>query len=225
MLELLWRAHELGFGRAAEMATVTLEAMASGGIYDHLGGGFARYSVDRHWLVPHFEKMAYDQAMLGRCYLHAWQVTGDARWRQVLDETLGHVLGVLCDPAGGIRSSEDADSEGEEGRFYLWTRGQFDDVLGPERGATAADWYGVTAGGHLAGGRSVLHRPVRGDLIRPAEVDRARAELARARAARVRPAMDDKVLTEWNAMTCSLLAEASAASGDRAWRRGGGRAR
>jgi uncharacterized protein YyaL (SSP411 family) len=218
MLELLWRAHDLGYPNAAPMAAATLEAMASGGIYDHLGGGFARYSVDRQWLVPHFEKMAYDQAMLSRCYLHAWQVTGDVRWRQVLEETLGYVLGVLRDPCGGIRSSEDADSEGEEGRFYLWTPSQLTAVLGPEHAAAAAKWYGVTAEGNFGAGRSVLHRPVRGDLMRSAEVESWRAALERARSARVRPAMDDKVLTEWNAMTCSALAEAAAATGNETWR-------
>ncbi len=218
MLELLWRAHDLGYPNAARMAAATLEAMASGGIYDHLGGGFARYSVDRQWLVPHFEKMAYDQAMLSRCYLHAWQVTGDVRWQQVLEETLGYVLGVLRDPSGGIRSSEDADSEGEEGRFYLWTPRQLTAVLGPEHAAAAARWYGVTAEGNFGTGRSVLHRPVRGDLMRPAEVERWRAALEGARSARVRPAMDDKVLTEWNAMTCSALAEAAAATGNETWR-------
>jgi uncharacterized protein YyaL (SSP411 family) len=218
MLELLWRAHDLGYPNAAPMAAATLEEMASGGIYDHLGGGFARYSVDRQWLVPHFEKMAYDQAMLSRCYLHAWQVTGDVRWRQVLEETLDYVLGVLRDPCGGIRSSEDADSEGEEGRFYLWTPSQLTAVLGPEHGAAAAKWYGVTAEGNFGAGRSVLHRPVRGDLMRSAEVESWRAALERARSARVRPAMDDKVLTEWNAMTCSALAEAAAATGNETWR-------
>src|SRR5690606_8631004 len=99
----------------------TLDAMASGGIYDHLGGGFARYSVDRAWLVPHFEKMLYDQALLARAYLHAWQVTGLDRYRQVLDETIGYVLRDLRHPEGGLYSAEDADSEGEEGRFYVWT--------------------------------------------------------------------------------------------------------
>jgi len=218
MLELLWRADELGLPRAAEMAALTLEAMASGGIYDHLGGGFARYSTDRRWLVPHFEKMAYDQAALSRCYLHAWQITGDARWRQVLDETLGYVLGILRGPSGGIRSSEDADSEGAEGRFYLWTPDELAAVLGAARGAVAAEWFGVTATGNFEDGRSVLHRPVRGDIVRPPEVERVRAELCGARAGRVRPAMDDKVLTEWNAMTCSVLAEAAAATGDATWR-------
>ncbi len=218
MLELLLRAHELGRPGALAMATATLEAMASGGIYDQLGGGFARYSVDRRWLVPHFEKMAYDQAALSRCYLHAWQLTGDVRWRQVVDETLGYLLVVLRDPAGGVRSSEDADSEGEEGRFYLWTPGELTAALGAERGRVAAEWFGVTDEGNFDGGRSVLSRPVRGDIVRSRAVESCRADLYRAQAARVRPALDEKVLTEWNAMTCSVLAEAAAATGNGKWR-------
>ena len=162
------------------MVTGTLEAMASGGIYDHLGGGFARYSVDERWAVPHFEKMLYDQALLTRVYLHAWQLTGDERWRQVVRETVGYVLGDLRDPGGGLYSAEDADSEGVEGRFYVWDRDELDEVLGPELGAEAASWYGVTPGGNFEG-HNVLHLPERGRLARPAAIERARAELHAAR--------------------------------------------
>ena len=147
MLELLLRAHELGRPGALRDGDGDARGDGSGGIYDQLGGGFARYSVDRRWLVPHFEKMAYDQAALSRCYLHAWQLTGDVRWRQVVDETLGYLLAVLRDPAGGVRSSEDADSEGEEGRFYLWTPGEVEhtlDVAGFDGDVAAViAWYGL----------------------------------------------------------------------------------
>ncbi|HUZ21010.1 MAG TPA: thioredoxin domain-containing protein [Acidimicrobiales bacterium] len=222
MLELLLCAEVGGLGgpagaRPLDMVTATLAAMAAGGIYDHLGGGFARYSVDRVWLVPHFEKMLYDQASLARVYLHAFQLTGDARWAQVLDETLGYVLRDLADPGGAIRSSEDADSEGEEGRFYTWTPAELEAVLGPERARLAADWYGVSAGGNFEG-RSILHRPGSADLLRPPAVEACRAALFEARSSRVRPGVDDKVLTEWNAMTCSVLAEAGAATGRADWR-------
>ena len=198
------------------MVELTLEAMASGGIYDHLGGGFARYSVDQHWSVPHFEKMLYDQALIARVYLHAWQLNGDARLLQVLDETLSYVLRELRDPGGGLYSAEDADSEGEEGLYYLWSPEEFSSVLGPTAAAPAAEWYGLSAQGNFEG-RTVLHRARRGDIVRPPEIEQARARLLKERCRRVRPGLDDKVITEWNAMMCSTLAEAAAATGRRDW--------
>ena len=196
-----------------EMAVTTLDAMASGGMYDHVGGGFARYSVDNFWMVPHFEKMLYDQAGLVRAYLHAWQVTGEPRFRQVVEETVGYVLRDLRSPEGGLYSAEDADSEGEEGRFYVWDHAEVLEVGGPD----AAAWYGVTAAGNFEGA-NILHRPVRGDLLRPPEVEAARQRLFEVREGRVRPGLDDKVLTEWNAMFVSALAEAAAALGRDDWR-------
>ncbi|HET6793192.1 MAG TPA: thioredoxin domain-containing protein [Acidimicrobiales bacterium] len=217
MIEFLLRAHRHnGDPSTLAMVTTTLDAMASGGMYDHLGGGFARYSVDEVWLVPHFEKMLYDQAGLARVYLHAWQVTGERRWLQVVDETLAYVLRDLRHPDGGLYSAEDADSEGEEGLFYLWTPAQLEEVLGPELAAEATRWWGVTAAGNFEG-RNILHRPVRGDLLRPPPVEEARRRLFEARTARVRPGLDDKVLTEWNAMACAALAEAGAAAGRPDW--------
>ncbi|HEY8094312.1 MAG TPA: thioredoxin domain-containing protein [Acidimicrobiales bacterium] len=216
-LELLLRATQAGAGEPAlTVVTTTLDAMASGGIYDHLGGGFARYSVDQQWLVPHFEKMLYDQALLTQLYLHAWQVTGEDRYRQVVEETIGYVLADLCHPDGGFYSSEDADSEGVEGRFYVWTPEQITEVLGAELGREAMDWYGVTEAGNFEG-HSILTRPVRGDLVRPAEVEEARARLLEARSTRIRPGLDDKVLTEWNALMLAALAEAGAAMARTDW--------
>jgi uncharacterized protein YyaL (SSP411 family) len=195
-----------------EMVTTTLDAMASGGMYDHVGGGFHRYSVDAFWMVPHFEKMLYDQAQLVRAYLHGWQVTGRNAWLQVVSETIGYVLRDLRDDAGGFYSAEDADSEGEEGRFYVWRIEELLDVAGD----AAAAWYGATKSGNFEG-RNILHRPVRGDLVRPPEVESARRRLFDAREQRVRPGLDDKVLTEWNALMISALAEAGAAAGRSEW--------
>jgi uncharacterized protein YyaL (SSP411 family) len=209
-----------GGADARPIVGTTLDAMASGGIYDHLGGGFARYSVDAAWLVPHFEKMLYDQALLARTYLHAWQVTGLDRYRQVLDETVGYVLRDLRHPAGGFYSAEDADSEGEEGRFYLWTPDQV--VAALDGDTDLADevmgFYGVTPGGNFEG-RTILNRMAhRGRLDRPAAIEEARGRLLDARARRVRPGLDDKVLTEWNALMLATLAEAAAATGRDDWR-------
>jgi len=216
-LELVLRAfHDHGGEGARTIVTTTLDAMASGGIYDHLGGGFARYSVDAFWMVPHFEKMLYDQALLARLYLHAWQVLGEDRYRQVVDETLGYVLRDLRQPEGGFSSAEDADSEGEEGRFYVWRPEQLDAALGPDLAATAAAWYGVTRSGNFEGS-NILHRPVRGDLRRPPEVEEARRRLFEARTQRVRPGLDDKVLTEWNGLMIATLAEAASATDTQAW--------
>ena len=197
------------------MVTITLDAMAAGGIYDHLGGGFARYSVDGAWQVPHFEKMLYDEALLARSYLHAWQVTGEARYLQVLSETIDYVRRDLRHPDGGFYSSEDADSEGVEGKFYVWTPDELESLLGDDA-AEAIEWWGVTKAGNFEGA-NILHRPVRGSLERPEAVERARQVLFDAREKRVRPGLDDKVLTEWNALFLASLAEAAAATGRADW--------
>ncbi|HEX6596496.1 MAG TPA: thioredoxin domain-containing protein [Acidimicrobiales bacterium] len=213
LLELLLRVH----ARTQESAplalvTTTLDAMASGGIYDHVGGGFHRYSVDREWLVPHFEKMLYDQALLARVYLHAWQVTGEQRHLQVASETIDYVRRDLRHPEGGFYSSEDADSEGVEGKFYVWSRAEVQELGGD----AAVDWYGVTPAGNFEGA-NILIRPVRGDLVRPPEVEAARQALFERRETRVRPGLDDKVLTEWNGLFLATLAEAAAATGRSDW--------
>ena len=205
--------------RAVEVATTTLDAMASGGMHDHLGGGFARYSVDPWWLVPHFEKMLYDNALLARAYLHGWRVLGHQRWRQVVTEAIGYVLRDLRHPDGGFFSAEDADSEGAEGTFYVWTPDQVRAAcadLDPGDVDAAIGWYGVTDGGNFEGA-NILHRPVRGDLERPDAVERARAAMFTAREQRVRPGLDDKVLTEWNGLMLATLAEAAMALGREDW--------
>ncbi|MBV9951076.1 MAG: thioredoxin domain-containing protein [Acidimicrobiia bacterium] len=216
-LDLLLRAHvRTGREDALRAVDTSLDAMAAGGIYDHLGGGFARYSVDAVWLVPHFEKMLYDQALLTRVYLHAWQITGADRHRQVLDETIGYVLRDLRHERGGFFSAEDADSEGEEGRFYLWTPEQFREVLG-DRADAAAAWWGLGPKPNFEG-RTILNRMHgRGELARPPEIEAARQELLAARSTRVRPGLDDKVLTEWNALMIASVAEAAAATGNADW--------
>src|SRR2546422_1973846 len=161
--------------RALEMATTTLDAMAAGGMYDQLGGGFHRYSVDAVWLVPHFEKMLYDQASLTRAYLHAYLVTGEPRYRRIVEETIDYVLRDLRHPEGGFYSAEDADSEGEEGRFYVWSRAEVAEVVGPEDVDEVARYWGITEGGNFEG-HNILHVPERGSE-RPEAVERARAKL------------------------------------------------
>jgi uncharacterized protein YyaL (SSP411 family) len=215
--ELLLSAHaRTGNPEAGRCLTTSLDAMAAGGIYDHLGGGFARYSVDPVWLVPHFEKMLYDQALLARLYLHAWLVTGRPGYRQVLDETIAYVLRDLRHPDGGFYSAEDADSEGEEGKFYLWTADEVRAVLGDDA-AGALAWWGVTEEGNFEG-RTILNRMhARGELERPPAIEDARRRLFAARERRVRPGLDDKVLTEWNGLMLATLAESAAATGNQEW--------
>jgi uncharacterized protein YyaL (SSP411 family) len=215
-IELLLRASAGGDRpQLLELAVTTLDAMASGGIYDHLGGGFARYSVDNHWLVPHFEKMLYNQALLGRCYLHAWQITGEPRFLQVLDETITYVLRDLRHADGGFYSAEDADSEGVEGKFYVWALDEVTALLGDDARAAVEHW-GVTAAGNFEGA-NILHLPERGALARDSRLEHARRMLFEARETRVRPGLDDKVLTEWNALFLATLAEAAAATGTQEW--------
>jgi uncharacterized protein YyaL (SSP411 family) len=205
-----WRSGE---PIALEALCRTLDAMSSGGIYDHLGGGFARYSTDRYWLVPHFEKMLYDNALLVRAYARAWQLTAAPRYRQVVEETVGYLLSPpLRLPAGAWASAEDADSEGEEGRFYVWSKSEIDQVAG----AAAAAWYGATAAGNWEG-NNILWRQELGDPLRPPEIEHARRSLLERRAGRPRPGLDGKVLTEWNAMAVSALAYAGRALDQPSW--------
>jgi uncharacterized protein len=198
--------------RAREIVTVSLDAMASGGMYDHIGGGFARYSVDRQWLVPHFEKMLYDQALLVRVYTHAASALDEPRWQQVVTETVEYVLRDLRQPGGGISSAEDADSpgpdgHGHEGLFHTWTVDEVRAVLDSDADA-ALEFYGIRPEGNFEG-RSIPNRlHVRGQFVRPPEIEAARRRLFAAREQRPRPGLDGKVLTEWNALWVAALTEA-----------------
>jgi|SRR5881394_35084 len=189
----------------------TLDAMMAGGIYDQLGGGFSRYSVDASWLVPHFEKMLYDNALLARTYLHGWQALGHERYRRICEETLDWALREMRGPERGFYSALDADSEGEEGRFYVWTPAEMRVVLGEDADAIAA-FYGVSEAGNFEG-RSVLHLAGGVAAPEPEGLGDARRALFKARTKRVRPGLDDKRLTSWNALMISALAETGAATG------------
>jgi uncharacterized protein YyaL (SSP411 family) len=205
-----------GSRKDQQMALRTLDAMWEGGMYDHLGGGFARYSVDGQWLVPHFEKMLYDNAQLVCCYLAAFQATGEARYAQVARETLDYLLRDLRDSEGGFHSSEDADSEGEEGRFYVFTPLDVREALGEADGERFCEAFGITSGGTFEGGRSVVHRfscPAGARL--PEDEDRALREKLRIwRDRRIRPGKDDKVLAAWNGLALSALARGFQVLGD-----------
>jgi uncharacterized protein YyaL (SSP411 family) len=189
-----------------QMSLYTLRAMASGGMYDQVGGGFARYSVDTTWTVPHFEKMLYDNALLARAYLHGWQVSGDALLRRTAQETLDWALREMRAPEGGFFSALDADSEGVEGRFYVWSLDELLDVLGDDAPAAIA-WFGATRHGNFEGANVLESRGPEP----PSEVrERIRARLLEVREQRVRPGLDDKRLASWNALMIGALAEAGA---------------
>ena len=219
VLELLLRHWKrTGSAEALEMATLTLRRMAEGGMYDHVGGGFARYSTDAQWLVPHFEKMLYDNALLARVYLHAWQAGGDPEHRRVVEETLGWVMREMTSSEGGFYSALDADSEGEEGKFYLWKADEVDALLGEEDGPLFRRYYDVSDAGNFEG-KNILHTAHTLDVVAAAEgvsperlrevVDHGRRVLYDARAKRIWPGLDDKVLTSWNAMMLHAFAEAA----------------
>ena len=203
------------------MATLTLDAMAAGGIYDHLAGGFARYSVDARWRVPHFEKMLTDQALLVRCYLHAWQLTGRDDYAQVVTETLDWLLDELALEAGGLASSIDADAAGVEGSHAVFRPDEVAAALEGVPGALSAEeacaFYLITPEGTFEEGSSVLARPLGAGLRRSEGAEETRRALLEARRRRPAPAIDDKVLVEWNAMAAAALAEAAAAMGVERW--------
>jgi hypothetical protein len=192
-------------GRALAMVTGTAHAMARGGMYDQLGGGFARYSVDADWVVPHFEKMLYDNALLARVYAHLWRRTGDPLARRVARETCTWMIRELRTPEGGFASALDADSEGEEGLFYTWTPAELTAELGAAEGRYAAETFGVTLAGSFEHGRSVLQ--LRADPAEPDRFAAIRDALLAARERRVRPGRDDKVVAAWNGLAIAALAE------------------
>jgi uncharacterized protein len=216
-LKVLLRQHaRTGDAHALHMVRHTLDKMARGGIYDHLGGGFARYSTDARWLVPHFEKMLYDNALLASVSIEAYQATRDPAFARVARETMDYVLGRMTDPEGGFYSTEDADSEGVEGKYYVWTLAEISEVLGPDRARTFAYVYDVTEMGNwehknilnlpktIAQTSKLLGRPE--DELRE-ELDEDRARLLAVRDRRVPPAKDTKVLTSWNGLMIAALAE------------------
>jgi uncharacterized protein YyaL (SSP411 family) len=217
---LLERAALAEDEEALEAVLLTLDRMAKGGIRDHLGGGFHRYTVDARWLVPHFEKMLYDNALLARAYLQAFQLTGRADLERVCRETLEDLLGDFRSPEGGFFSARDADSEGEEGRYYVWTPAEVEAVLGPDEARLFCRVYDVTERGNFEGS-SILHLPHDPDAIARSEglspdaieerLGRSRRALAAARAARVPPLRDEKILASWNGLVLRTLAEAGAA--------------
>jgi len=188
------------------MALHTLRSMASGGIYDQVGGGFARYSVDPSWTVPHFEKMLYDNALLARAYLHGWQVSRDPILRRTAEETLDWTLREMTGPEGAFYSALDADSEGVEGKFYVWSLDELREILGADADA-AVEWFGASERGNFEGANILESR---GPEPAPEQRERIRSMLLQVRTERVWPGLDDKRLTAWNALMISALAEAGA---------------
>jgi uncharacterized protein YyaL (SSP411 family) len=219
-LEFLLRVfRRTGWPKAWEMVDLTLRKMALGGMYDQLGGGFHRYSVDERWLVPHFEKMLYDNALLSRVYLHAYQVSGDPFFRRVVEETLDYVLREMTSPEGGFYSTQDADSEGEEGKFFVWMPDEVDALLGAEDGPMFRAYFDVSEAGNFEH-KNILHidRTAEGvaarlgvTLERLTEVvEQGKQILFDAREKRIKPGRDDKMLTAWNGLMLASMAEAGA---------------
>jgi len=220
-IEFLLRYHHLtDESMPLEMATKTLHAMARGGMYDQLGGGFHRYATDHIWLVPHFEKMLYDNSQLARVYLHAWQITGDLEFRRVVEETLDYVQREMTDSGGGFYSTQDADSEGEEGKFFIWSVDEIDSALGADA-ALFKEAYGVRPAGNFEGENilflaadlqeTLAHRfNTTEDDVR-ARLASAKRTLFALREQRVKPGLDDKVLAAWNGLMLAAFAEAARA--------------
>ncbi len=211
--------NETGSPDCMEIVRTSLEKMARGGIFDQVGGGFHRYSTDSVWLVPHFEKMLYDNALLASLYLHGWQATGEPLFKQTVESTLTYVQREMTHPGGGFYSAQDADSEGEEGKFFVWLPQEIEQALGPELGRVAIEYWGVTREGNWEG-KNILNLPRSDQEVADAlempvgqmlsMVEEARERLYKARAKRISPGLDDKIVTSWNAMMLKAFAECGA---------------
>jgi uncharacterized protein YyaL (SSP411 family) len=222
-IEFLLRQHLLtGEATPLEMATKTLHTMARGGMYDQLGGGFHRYATDAVWLIPHFEKMLYDNAQLARVYLHAWQMTGEPFFRRITEEVLDYVLREMTDPSGGFYASQDADSEGHEGKFFAWAEDEIVEVLGTEDADLLKQAYGVTRDGNFEGQNVLFLSVTAAELAEQqggspeaiqTRLDASRRKLFERRESRVHPGRDDKVLAAWNGLMLAAFAEAGRALG------------
>jgi uncharacterized protein YyaL (SSP411 family) len=218
-IEFLLRRYVIGNNEALKPALHALDAMSRGGMYDVVGGGFSRYSTDNFWRIPHFEKMLYDNALLARAYLHAWQITKEPRYKSVVEETLNFVAREMTHPAGGFYSSLDADSEGEEGKFYIWTAREIKSVLGKEYDFFQTA-YGITEHGNWEG-KTVLQRTLDDASLAArfsltpetvhAKLSECHSKLLTARTERTRPSTDDKVLTSWNGLMLATMAEVARA--------------
>ncbi|MEX0851816.1 MAG: thioredoxin domain-containing protein [Bauldia sp.] len=219
LLEFLWRAGtRTRDARFRDIVLLTLRKIAAGGIYDHVGGGFARYSVDERWLTPHFEKMLYDNAQLVELMTYAWLATGDSLFAERIAETVAWLEREMLTPGGAFAASLDADAEGHEGKFTVWTRAEVIDVLGAGEGAFFADAYDITDGGNFEGA-SIPNRLATPPLSPDdeARLVAARPRLLERRSSRVRPATDDKILADWNGLTIAALAFAGASLARREW--------
>ena len=224
---LLRYSHSSRNPKALHMLNLSLEKMALGGMYDQLGGGFHRYSTDSYWLVPHFEKMLYDNALLSKLYLHAYQSTGHELYLRIVQETLDYVLREMTSKEGGFYSSQDADSEGEEGKFFVWTPHQVEEVLGREDAEIFCAYYDITPTGNFEGS-NILNVPLDADAVMDqVDVDpdvleevlrKGKEKLLEVRNRRISPDRDDKVLTAWNGLMLRSFAEAAATLGRQDYR-------
>jgi uncharacterized protein len=220
-LRLLLRASKrFNAGEFRHMVSHSLDKMAAGGMYDQIGGGFHRYSTDERWLVPHFEKMLYDNALLTSAYVDAWKATGEPEYRRIAEETIDYVLREMTSPPGAFYSTQDADSEGEEGKFYVWSKQEIDAILDKDQASLVRQVYGVTEGGNFEG-HNILHRAGTWEqlakLCAIAEanlrerIKAANAKLYEVRSKRVWPGRDEKILTSWNGLMIAAMAQAGAA--------------